>query len=82
MDFENLDIAPELREKAKACTSPEELLALAKEEDYDLTDEELEAVSGGGWCCVTVVGDTRDDIDEERVSEAFMTGELRGDGLD
>ena len=30
MDFENLDISPELREKAKACKTPEELLALAK----------------------------------------------------
>ena len=29
MDFENMDISPELREKAKACTTPEELLALA-----------------------------------------------------
>ena len=25
MDLENLDISPELREKAKACTTPEEL---------------------------------------------------------
>ena len=30
MDFN--DISPELREKAKACTSPEELMALAKSE--------------------------------------------------
>lgn len=32
MDLKNLDISPELMEKAKACTSPEELLALAKKE--------------------------------------------------
>lgn len=32
MDFENLDISPELREKAKACTSPEEMQAFAKQE--------------------------------------------------
>lgn len=29
MDFENLDISPELRERAKACKTPEELLELA-----------------------------------------------------
>ncbi|MBQ9000994.1 MAG: Nif11-like leader peptide family natural product precursor [Eggerthellaceae bacterium] len=51
MDLENLDISPELREKAKACKSPEELLALAKTEGYRLSEEELEAVSGGGWSC-------------------------------
>ena len=53
MDFEALD--DELKEKVKACTTPEELLALAKEEDYDLSDEELEAIAGGvniSWDCV------------------------------
>lgn len=50
MNFE--DLSPELQEKAKACKTPEEILALAKEEGYELTDEELSAVSGGGnsWC--------------------------------
>ena len=47
MDLENYDISPELREKAKACKSPEELLALAKREGYKLSEAELEAVSGG-----------------------------------
>ena len=51
MNIENLDISPELREKAKACTSPEELLALAKAEGYKLSEAELEAVAGGGWSC-------------------------------
>ena len=52
------DLNPELLEKAKACETPEELLALAKEEGYELTDEELEAVAGGidtDWVCLTVV---------------------------
>lgn len=48
MDLENLDISPELREKAKACKTPEELLALAKSEGYKLNDAEMEAVAGGG----------------------------------
>ena len=29
------------------CSSPEEILALAKEEGYELTDEDLAAVNGG-----------------------------------
>lgn len=49
MDFNNLDISPELREKAKACTSPEELFALAKKEGLKLSEKDLEAVSGGFW---------------------------------
>ena len=46
MDFK--DLSPELREKAMACKTPEEMLALAKAEGYKLTEEELAAVSGGG----------------------------------
>ena len=56
MDFENLNISPELREKAKACKSPEELLALAKREGYKPSDAEMEAVAGGGkWSCENFV---------------------------
>jgi hypothetical protein len=33
--------------KLKTCQSQEEMLALAKEEGIELTDEQLEAVSGG-----------------------------------
>ena len=45
-------ITDELKEKAKACETTSELLALMQEEGYELTDEQLEAVSGGmatGW---------------------------------
>lgn len=49
MKFKGL--SPELREKAEACKTPEELLALAKSEGYKLSEAELEAVSGGGWSC-------------------------------
>ena len=45
MGFENL--TDEQKAKAMACKTPEEMLALAKEEGYELTDEQLESVSGG-----------------------------------
>ena len=41
------DLTPEQKDKVKACKTPEEILALAKEEGYELSDEELNAVSGG-----------------------------------
>ncbi len=44
-------LSPELREKAKACQTPEEMLSLAKAEGYKLSEEELDAVSGGEWSC-------------------------------
>ena len=34
--------------KVKACKSQDEMLVLAKEEGVELTDEQLQAVSGGG----------------------------------
>lgn len=45
MNFD--DLTPELREKVQACKTPEELLELAKSEGYELSDEELESISGG-----------------------------------
>ena len=39
--------------KIKACKNQEEMLALAKQEGIELTNEQLEAVSGGG--CVSTV---------------------------
>ena len=46
------DLTPEQQEKAKACATPEDVFALAKEEGYELTDGELDAVSGGQfWGC-------------------------------
>ena len=40
-------LSKEQIEKVKACKNQEELLKLAKEEDIELTDEQLAAVSGG-----------------------------------
>ena len=36
--------------KVKACKNQEEILAIAKQEGIELTDEQLEAVSGGSFC--------------------------------
>ena len=41
------DLSPELQEKAKACTSSEELNALAESEGFELSDDDLQAVAGG-----------------------------------
>jgi hypothetical protein len=45
MNYE--DLSPEVLEKAKACKTPEELYALAKEEGIELSEDEIAAVSGG-----------------------------------
>ena len=50
MQFE--DLSPELQEKARACKSGEELVALAQAEGIELSDDQLEAVVGGAfWDC-------------------------------
>lgn len=36
--------------KVKACKNQEEILRLAKEEGVELTDEQLEVISGGSIC--------------------------------
>ena len=40
-------LTDEQKKKIEAAQSPEELLAIAKETGYELTPDELEAVSGG-----------------------------------
>ncbi len=52
MDFK--DLSPELRKKARACSTPEELLELAREEGYELDDAQLDGIAGGDWDCWTV----------------------------
>ncbi|MBQ9042972.1 MAG: Nif11-like leader peptide family natural product precursor [Eggerthellaceae bacterium] len=47
MNFE--DLTEEQKKKVRECKTPEGLLALAKEEGYELSDEELEAVAGGAY---------------------------------
>ena len=89
MDFKNIDISPELREKAKACTSPEELLALAKSEGYKLSEEDMQAVAGGGWndsavSCrkAALDGDSRQNIDSAKAHADFVNGVVDGGELD
>ena len=42
-------LTPELQERVDACKTPEETLALAKEVGYELSEEELDTISGGAW---------------------------------
>lgn len=51
MDFEKLfsNLTEDQMEKAKECKTPEEFLELAGAEGIDLTDEQMEALSGGGF---------------------------------
>ena len=48
--YENL--SDELKEKAKACKSMDEIMELAGQEDIELPDEVLGAVSGGSSTCL------------------------------
>ena len=63
--FENLN--PEQLEQARACKSSEELAALAAKVGVEISDEELESVSGGSWatdCPKEGCKDYRDDPEE------------------
>ena len=81
--FAGLIVSEETMAKAMAATTSEELLAIVRDEGIDLTDEQLEAISGGlDWDFTMPPGDARDDIDEALVSEAFRTGEDLGDDVE
>ena len=43
-------LTDEQKKMVEAAQTPEELLALAKEAGYELSQGQLEAISGGGWC--------------------------------
>ena len=45
-------LSEDLKEKVKTCKTGEELVALAENEGIELTDEQLDAISGGfDWTC-------------------------------
>lgn len=43
------DLTEDQKAKARACKTTDELFALAKEEGYELSEEELDAIAGGKW---------------------------------
>ena len=46
-------LSDELRAKIAACEDPSDILALAQDEGVELSDEQMEAVSGGSsWDCL------------------------------
>ena len=59
-------LSEDLKEKATACKSAEELMELAKSEGIELTDDQLDAISGGdSWFCDcnTVCGRHNPDLE-------------------
>ena len=50
--------------KAKKCKTNEELIALAKEEGFTLSDEQLAAVSGGGCFDTAKCGKCGGELEE------------------
>ena len=63
----NKDLSPELKDRARACRTPEELLELAKEEGVELTSGELDGVASGSfWDSDNFCTDYRgDELDSE-----------------
>lgn len=57
-------------DKARKCKSNDELLALAKEEGVELSDEQLAAVSGG-FCSDTTVRSTCPNCGTEVSEEVY-----------
>ena len=50
------ELTPDQIERARACKTTEDLVKLAEEEGYELSDDELTAITGGGvedWGCWT-----------------------------
>ena len=51
MDFGKLQ-DPQIQAKLREAKTPDELLKIAREEGFELSDEQLQAISGGmAWRC-------------------------------
>ena len=77
MSFENL--SPEQLEQARACKSSEELAALAAKVGVELSDEELEGLSGGNWateCPKEGCKDYRDEPEECKQWKCYHHGDF------
>ena len=59
MDYK--DLTEEQKAKVSACKSPEELIALAKEEGVVLTEDQLEGIAGGWDYTCASFGDWPED---------------------
>ena len=72
MDFNDFK-SPELQKKLRNASNPEELLALAQDAGFELTDDQLEAVSGGNWNCWDIAGctDVCEKYDAEWMHECW-----------
>ena len=64
--------------KLRECKSQEEIIALAKQEGIELTDEQLAAISGGGAC--SVVSDIGDKINPFDCPFCGYNGKFDKDG--
>lgn len=50
-DFTGFDnLSEDLKAKLIACSTPEEIIALAKSEGYEISSEQLESMAGGSSC--------------------------------
>ena len=64
--------------KLKECKGQEEILAAAKEEGIELTDDQLEAVSGGGCAMFTRCPRCNSDQVDYYVWDKYENGEYKG----
>ena len=52
MAHDNADaLSNDAKAKLRGCETPEEIAKLAREEGYELSDEQLESISGGWGGC-------------------------------
>lgn len=51
------------RARVRACETPDDIMALAKEEGYELSEDELEGIAGGFWG--SLLDCTSKDCDKE-----------------
>ena len=63
------NLTDELKTKAKQCKNPEELLKLAGAEGIDLTDEQMDAISGGWNKDEESIKYPTDGVEEDEIAQ-------------